>query len=188
MIETSFVVLDVEVVHSPDEPGYSWSDPHALGLSVACTWSEPSAIDGEHGLRQWRVSTVSELIEYLRGFTRVVTFNGIRFDFPVLGPEVAALLKGKTVDLFCDLHHASGQMLGLDRVARGTLGRGKSGSGANAPAMWARGEHQAVREYCEDDVLLTRDLYLHGLYGRPFRVAADGKRKAWTGTARWSLR
>jgi hypothetical protein len=47
----------------------------------------------------------------------------------------------------------------LDQLAEGTLGTNKSGGGADAITWWKQGEIEKIRQYCLDDVRITKDLY-----------------------------
>ena len=47
----------------------------------------------------------------------------------------------------------------LDQLAEGTLGKNKSGGGADAINWWKLGDVEKVRAYCIDDVKLTKELY-----------------------------
>ena len=51
----------------------------------------------------------------------------------------------------------------LDSVAQATLGIGKSGDGLQAVEFWRKGEIDKLREYCLQDVRVTRDVYEHAL-------------------------
>ena len=51
----------------------------------------------------------------------------------------------------------------LDDVAQGTLGIGKSGHGLQAVEFWKNGEIDKLRDYCLQDVKITRDVYEYAL-------------------------
>ncbi len=51
----------------------------------------------------------------------------------------------------------------LDQLAEGTLGKNKSGGGADAMDWWKAGEVEKVRAYCLDDVKITKELYDYAL-------------------------
>lgn len=152
------VVLDLETRRSFDEVGGRF--PGELGLSVGVTWDE------ENGFREWWESDVAGLITHLSGFPRIVGFNLLRFDYEVLAAYEAhriESLAAKTVDILDEIHRTLGFRVSLDNVAAATLGRGKTGSGLQAIALWRAGHYQQLVEYCRADVALTRDIYHHGL-------------------------
>jgi DEAD/DEAH box helicase domain-containing protein len=51
----------------------------------------------------------------------------------------------------------------LDQLAEGTLGKNKSGGGADAINWWKTGEIDKIRKYCLDDVVITKELYDYAL-------------------------
>jgi DEAD/DEAH box helicase domain-containing protein len=153
------VFLDLETKLQPHEVPGSWSNPAGFGLAVAVTW------DSVLGYRAWPESQVSPLVTYLAGFPIVVGFNVLRFDYGVISaysPDVYRLLSASTVDMLLELRHYLGRWVGLDSVARATLGRGKTATGAMAPEWYRTGSWDSLVTYCTDDVALTRDVYLFG--------------------------
>lgn len=155
----STVVFDLETLRGPEECG-GWEHADRFGLAVGVTWC------AARGYRTWGERQAAALVAYLARFERVVGFNLLRFDYAVLSayaPDLWPLLVPRTLDLLERVRQGLGYRVGLDALCRATLGRGKSGSGAEAPRLWREGEHLRVARYCRDDVRLTRDLYLHGL-------------------------
>ena len=55
-------------------------------------------------------------------------------------------------------NHWKYEGLGLDAIATGTLGHGKSGHGVDAPVWYQRGEWGRLCDYCLGDVAIERDL------------------------------
>ena len=51
----------------------------------------------------------------------------------------------------------------LDDVVMATLGKGKIGKGKDAPVYFASGQLDKLKEYCMEDVRLTKELYEFGL-------------------------
>ncbi|MCC7289687.1 ribonuclease H-like domain-containing protein [bacterium] len=93
----------------------------------------------------------------------IVGYNSISFDLPVianyLGTEVNELPQ---IDLMVAVHKQIGFRPKLDDLVSATLGRSKIGKGLDATIYWANGELDKLREYCMEDVRLTRDLYEFG--------------------------
>jgi hypothetical protein len=56
-----------------------------------------------------------------------------------------------------------GRRLRLQNLAEATLGHGKSADGLKAVEWWQQGLYDKVREYCIQDVRVTRELYDHAL-------------------------
>lgn len=170
----SYVVVDLETQRGPDEVG-GWV-AERMGLAVAVTW------DKQNAFREWFEEDVQALVEELSGFQRVVGFNLLDFDYAVLAaynPNVSKLLKGKTVDLLAHVHRALGFRIKLDELAHATLGRGKTGTGAQSLQWWRQGKRDLVVEYCRADVELTRDMYTHGVtHGFIYYPSYGSKREA----------
>ncbi|MBP8846203.1 MAG: DEAD/DEAH box helicase, partial [Thermoanaerobaculia bacterium] len=67
-----------------------------------------------------------------------------------------------TLDLLEEIHAGLGFRLGLDHLARETLGVEKSADGLQSLAWVREGRLDLVAEYCRRDVEILRDLYLFG--------------------------
>jgi DEAD/DEAH box helicase domain-containing protein len=147
------IYLDVETLKLSDEVPGGWSNIRQYGLAVAVTW------DQENGFRQWYEPDANQLVSELGKFSRIITFNGNRFDLEVLrGYRPTRKLFDKSFDLLADLERRLGHRVTLDSLARETLGRAKTGSGRQVVQWWRAGQKQKVREYCENDVQLLIDL------------------------------
>ena len=135
------VVVDVEIAKTIQEVG-GWDHTEAMGVSCAVVYEY---LSGRY--RIYGPDDVPALRDRLLRADKITGFNTYRFDFPVIwglpGRSRVTELKEKSNDLlqriwkslgldeenFSDLHKGSG----LDAVAMGTLGIGKSGNGADAP-------------------------------------------------------
>jgi DEAD/DEAH box helicase domain-containing protein len=90
----------------------------------------------------------------------IVGYNSDHFDIPILNRYYAGdLTKLKSVDLLKEIKNVLGRRLKLDNLAEATLGKKKSGSGLEAVRWFQDGEIDKVRQYCIDDVKITRALY-----------------------------
>jgi DEAD/DEAH box helicase domain-containing protein len=103
-------------------------------------------------------------LEYLEKADLIVGFNIKRFDYAVLGAYTGKNLRElNTFDILEDVHQRLGFRLGLDHLAKETLDQGKSSHGLMAVEWFRDGEMEKLTKYCQDDVAITRDLFLHGL-------------------------
>ena len=92
----------------------------------------------------------------------LVGYNSDHFDIPILNKYYPGdLTQIKSIDLLKEIKNVLGRRLKLDNLAEATLGKKKSGSGLEAARWWEQGLVEKVREYCLDDVRLTRALYDH---------------------------
>lgn len=95
---------------------------------------------------------------------RIIGYNLIGFDYPCLQSYYAGnMMQLPTVDLLAEIEKRLGFRIKLDDVAHGTLGTGKSGHGLMAVEYWKKGEIDKLRDYCLQDVRVTRDVYEHAL-------------------------
>ncbi|MGD2115382.1 MAG: DUF1998 domain-containing protein, partial [Acidobacteriota bacterium] len=152
------ILFDLETLRSADEVG-GWGNAHRMGISVgvACLLEEGR-------FEVFREERVGELADLLTRATLVVGFNVKRFDYRVLsgytGVEYGRLVR--TLDLMEDVQRRIGFRVGLDHLARETLGAEKSADGLQCLEWVRQGRMDLVESYCRRDVELTRDLYLHG--------------------------
>jgi DEAD/DEAH box helicase domain-containing protein len=91
-------------------------------------------------------------------------YNIFFFDMPVianyLGEEVNEL---PMLDLMVAAHRRIGYRPKLDHIATATLKRGKTGHGLDAVRYYKEGELQKLRDYCMEDVRLTKEVYDYGI-------------------------
>lgn len=108
-----------------------------------------------------------ELWKRLEHADRIIGYNTIGFDLPVMNRYYAGdFLTFPNLDLLAEIHKVLGFRLKLDDVAEACLGYGKTGHGLQAVEWWRQGEKEKVKQYCLDDVRVTREVYEYGLkYG-----------------------
>ncbi len=95
---------------------------------------------------------------------RIIGYNLIGFDYPCLQRYYTGdIMRLPTVDLLVDIEKQIGHRVKLDDVAHATLGVGKSGHGLMAVEYWRKGEIEKLKDYCLQDVKVTRDVYEHVL-------------------------
>jgi len=90
----------------------------------------------------------------------LIGFNSNTFDIPLLNRYYPGdLTSFHSIDLLNEVQQVLGRRIRLQSLAEATLGRGKSGDGLKAGDWWKEGKYDKVREYCIEDVRLTRELY-----------------------------
>lgn len=90
----------------------------------------------------------------------LIGFNSDAFDVPLLNRYYPGDLTHMTsLDLLSEVQKVLGRRIRLQSLAEATLGRGKSGDGMKAGEWWREGKKEQVRQYCIEDVRLTRELY-----------------------------
>ena len=117
-------------------------------------------------LYYWDQDHIREAVEFLLANVGIVTFNGIKFDIPVLQKYMsrgeAQLLKHKPhFDIFHEFVIKNpGQRISLENVAKTTLGFGKFDLVNNtATGLW-RTEPRKLQAYNAWDTYLTYLLYI----------------------------
>ena len=94
----------------------------------------------------------------------LIGFNSDSFDIPLLNRYYPGDLSHiRSLDLLSEVQKVLGRRIRLQSLSEATLGRGKSGDGLKAGQWWRDGEKDKVREYCIEDVRITRELYDYAL-------------------------
>lgn len=151
------VVLDIETQNTFQEVGKY--DHRLLKVSLLVTYD--FATDE---YRSWLENELHLLWPLLEHADRLIGYNIDGFDVPVLDNYYPGdLRKLPTLDIMSEIEKKIGFRVKLDDVAHATLGIGKSGTGLMAIEYFRRGEIDKLRDYCTQDVKVTRDVYLHGL-------------------------
>ncbi len=154
---TNEVVLDIETQNTFDEVGGYFTDKLKVSL-VGVYYYETDTYESylEHELPQ--------LFSRLERSGRIIGYNSIGFDMPVLNNYYAGdLLKLPQLDILAEIQKSLGYRIKLDAVAQSTIGTKKSGHGLQAVQWWKEGNIEAIREYCLQDVKVTREVYEYGL-------------------------
>lgn len=153
----ALVFFDLETQHSFQEVG-GRHNLHRLGLSVAVTYNS-----GDSAFHHYTESNVAGLIAELQAADRVIGFNLLRFDYPVLSAYTPVRLWSlPTLDLLDHIYRRLGFRVGLDALASATLGTAKSADGLQAIRWWRAREMEKLFAYCQQDVEVTRQLYEFG--------------------------
>jgi DEAD/DEAH box helicase domain-containing protein len=94
----------------------------------------------------------------------LIGYNSDAFDIPILNRYYPGdLTKIRSIDLMIEVQNVLGRRLKLQTLAEATLGKGKKGDGLQSVVWWQQGLVEKVREYCIEDVRITRELYDYAL-------------------------
>jgi DEAD/DEAH box helicase domain-containing protein len=105
-----------------------------------------------------------ELWTRLEQADRLIGYNSRYFDTPILNNYYPGDLNGfAQLDMLEEIHKVLGFRLKLDDVAAATVGHRKSGHGLQAVEWWKQGEIQKIKDYCLQDVKVTKAVYEYGL-------------------------
>jgi len=155
-MSSSTLIFDLETQLLSDDVG-GWD--HIAKMKLACAVTHDLATNT---FREYTEADAPKLIADLKAAQLVVGFNVKRFDYEVLRPYAGKKLIVPTVDLLEDIYSVLGFRVSLDSVAAATLGHSKSADGLQAVKWFKQGQLPKVIEYCKQDVIVTRDLYLFG--------------------------
>jgi DEAD/DEAH box helicase domain-containing protein len=151
------LVLDIETSNSFADVGKY--DPSLLKVSLVGVYSY--ATDKYESFLEPELSKLWKLME---SADRIIGYNLLGFDYPVLNTYYPGdFMKFPTLDIMKDIEKVLGYRVKLDDVAHGSLGVGKSGNGLQAIEFFRRGEIDKLRDYCLQDVKVTKEVYEYGL-------------------------
>ena len=107
---------------------------------------------------------IEKLANMLKETDWIVGYNSISFDLPVIANYVGNWVNDlPQIDLMVAVYKKIGFRPKLDNLTQATLGYGKNGVGSDAPMLYQAGELQRLRDYCMQDVQITKDLYEFGV-------------------------
>lgn len=146
------IVFDIETKNFFND--VSKIDIALVAIHDSLTDSYSSYLEGE----------LKELWPILERADMLIGFNSNHFDIPVLNKYYSGdLTKIKSLDILHEIKNSYGRRMRLDQIAEGTLGRNKLGHGTDAITWWNEGNIEKIREYCIEDVRITKEIYDYAL-------------------------
>lgn len=166
---------DWRILHIDTETA---NNPAALGWQATlCTFGcAASVADPGGAIRLYGPLEIGALADDIEDADLVVTYNGTRFDLPLISAAAGrSLLPRRHADLWTILTLAGRSNVGwsMNEACKRTLGREKIGKGADAPGLFQAGRWGALFTYCLSDALLMRDLFNH-LHETNRAITPDG--------------
>ena len=166
-----YLAFDVETAKDIPGDDFNWRPHRPLGISCAATLASDTAqpllwygkAPDQSPEKQMSRQDAQGLVQYLskmaaEGF-RILTWNGLGFDFDILAEESGAAASCKEcalghVDMMFHVFCSLGYPVALDKAAHGMglPGKPPGMSGAKAPSLWAQGHFHEVLEYVAQDV------------------------------------
>lgn len=175
------IVFDLETQHSFDDVG-GRGNLRLLKVSVLGAYDYRTS-----QLRCYEEQELAEFEQRLADRPQLIGFNIRQFDLPVLAPylKVVDWRALPILDLMEEVVRFTGHRVSLNSLAAATLGERKIADGLEALRFWREGRMQELKEYCLDDVRLTRDLYEHGLHEGELRFESNFGFEARAVPVRW---
>ena len=151
------IVFDIETRNTFED--VLSDSPVDLDLALLSIWDsetdEYSSYLQEDLEKLWPIIDSADLL---------IGFNSDYFDIPLLNKYYPGNLTDKTsLDIMKELQKVLGHRIGLDAVAQATLGIGKNSNGLQSIVWWRAGEIDKIRQYCEQDVKVTKEIYEYAL-------------------------
>lgn len=151
------IVLDIETQNTFQDVGAYNASLLDISL-IGCYFYETDTYEA------FLEEDLPKLWPRLERSDRIIGYNLFGFDYPCMQSYYTGdLMKLPTIDLLLEIEKRLGYRIKLDDVAHATLGVGKSGHGLQAVEFWKKGEIQKLKDYCLQDVKITRDVYEYAL-------------------------
>ncbi|HMO78638.1 MAG TPA: ribonuclease H-like domain-containing protein [Candidatus Paceibacterota bacterium] len=139
-IETTDIILD---------------DPMNLEIAVVSVYEK-----NNNSIKSFLKDQLHQMWPIFERVDFVVGYNSDHFDIPLLNKYYQGNLNSiKSIDILKYIKESFGKRVKLESVANGTLGYGKITSGIQAVEWWKQGKIDDVIKYCEQDVLITKDIF-----------------------------
>ncbi len=176
-----YLVFDLETQNSFDDVG-GRAYPHLLKVSVAGVYSYK-----EDRYFVFEENQLNEFEEMIKDAALLIGFNTKYFDNAVLQPYLKEvdLKEVPACDIMEDIANVLGHRLSLDAVAKATLGIKKSGHGLDAIKYFREGNLEALKNYCLDDVRITKSIFDYGRKYKEFYYNEKGSDEKLTIPVYW---
>ncbi|MBU0531659.1 MAG: ribonuclease H-like domain-containing protein [Candidatus Uhrbacteria bacterium] len=151
------IVFDIETQNTFDDiGGYK---PNLLKISLIGVYFYET---DQYEAFMW--DELHKLWPLLEHTDRLIGFNSKHFDIPVMNNYYAGDLSVLPhLDIMEEVVKSLGHRIKLDAIASSTLGYGKSGTGLQAVQYWREGKIEELKDYCLQDVKVTKEVYEYGL-------------------------
>ncbi len=94
---------------------------------------------------------------------RIIGYNSEHFDLPILSRYyTGSLASVPHLDLLKVIKQSSGSRYKLNDIAKATLQIEKSADGLQAMQWFKEGKLDLIKQYCEQDVKVTKEVYDYG--------------------------
>ncbi len=147
------IVIDIETKNTFIEVGKDNFD--ALEVSLIGIYSY-----NQNEYFSFFEDEIDKVGEILSSAGMIIGFSISRFDLPVLKKHFDFdLFSIPRIDLLDEIEYLLGRRVGLDMLAKTNLGVGKNGLSLEAPNLYRDGKMEELKNYCLNDVKITKDLY-----------------------------
>lgn len=166
------LVLDLETQRSFDEVG-GRHNLEKLKVSLVGLYSFQ-----QDKFMTFLENELKKLEKILQEAEVIIGFNIRKFDYPVLAPYLSFDPRRlPSLDIMQEIEGQVGHRVSLDSVAVATLGCSKTGDGLEAISMFRQGRLEELKNYCLDDVKITRDIFNFGRLKNKIYFVSDWGKK-----------
>lgn len=148
------IVFDIETKNTFQDVGGE-QNIHLLEISVVCAYSYQN--DTYYCFEERELDSLGDMMQKAG---LVIGFSSKRFDVPILNKylkfNLAALPQ---YDILEEIEKAWGRRISLGLLGEANLGLKKTGHGLEAIEWYRNGEMEKLKEYCKQDVKLTKEIF-----------------------------
>jgi len=175
------IVFDIETSNEWTSNSF---DPVDLDLAIVCIHDSETGKFGSYTQEE-----LPKLWQIIEQADMLIGYNSDHFDIPLLNKYYPGdLTKIKSLDLLVEVKKALGRRLKLDSLAEATLGRNKIADGLQAVRWWKEGLIDKVREYCIEDVRITKEIYDYARKNHKLKYKDfNGPREIALDTSLWEV-
>ncbi len=174
------IVLDIETQNTFRDVGSN--DPKDLDISLLVVYDYQ-----DDTFKSFLQADFPKLWKIIETSDMIIGFNSDHFDIPLLNKYYPGdITKIKSLDLLVEIEKSIGRRVRLDDVAEATLGKNKIAHGLEAIEWWKTGEIEKIREYCEEDVRITKEVYEYALKNKRLKYKDLASMKEFpVNTSQW---
>ncbi|MDO8557165.1 MAG: ribonuclease H-like domain-containing protein [Candidatus Jorgensenbacteria bacterium] len=148
------IVFDIETKNTFADVG-GYDNVGNLDVSVVCLYSYN---DGKY--QCFTEHEMGKLEEVMKYAYLIIGFASKRFDVPVLAKYFKFNLASiPHFDILEEVEKNLKRRIGLNILAEANLGVGKTAKGLEATDFYRNGEMEKLKDYCTNDVKITKDIY-----------------------------
>lgn len=148
------IVFDIETKNSFADVG---GQEHLKKLEVSVVGAYSYAEDHYYCFNEHELKKFGELAQHA---DMLIGFYSKKFDVPVLEKyfpfNIGAIAH---YDILEEIEKVLGRRIGLGVLAEANLGIGKTAHGMEAIDFYRRGEIERLKEYCLQDVKITKEIF-----------------------------
>ncbi len=146
-----FVVIDIETKNTFFDVGRDNFDKLEVSFVGAYSYAQNKYFS-------FFENEMDEAEEFFKNAGLIVGFSINRFDVPVLKKHFD-LFPVRRFDILDEIEMQLGRRISLNLLAKTNLGVQKTHHGLEAPILYKDGKFDELRDYCLNDVKITKELY-----------------------------